>query len=475
MFKTLKSFIGQLSAELPSAKFYLVGGSVRDALMDNGNFHNPNIKDLDVEVFNVLPSVFERTLAKLGVAFDCVGQSFGVYKVHVDGETFDFAFPRREKKNGIGYKGFEVEIDPFMAVEEACGRRDLTINAMAYDIQTSTLIDPFNGQGHLFINVLHPTTEAFKEDPLRVLRAFQFISRFDSGSSIDLILASHELLSEKPNLTPERIWVEWEKWCTRAIAPSKGLEFLFQTGWIESELFDLIGIEQDPTHHPEGDAFNHTLCVVDAMSDICNREQVTNEEKTILMLTALCHDLGKAVSTKWNEKKQKWTAYNHQITGVPLAESFLTKINCPLKFRRPILTIVREHMVHLLEEPNDKNVRRLVNRLVDGKASMRLLAMMVEADVSGRPPLPKGQSPRFIKWLDRCAELNLTGESKIPQLIGGDVLIGQFGLKEGKEMGDLLKEIYQAQLDGKFQIFEEGLVFIQKKYPKKLGIYSKKP
>jgi len=468
MFETLKKFINNLSTELPSAKFYLVGGCVRDALMAEESFFNPKIKDFDVEIFNVMPIEFEKTMAKLGVSYDCVGVSFGVYKVYVDGETFDFAFPRREKKTGLGYKGFQVEIDPYMSVEEACGRRDLTINAMAYDILTATLIDPFKGREHIFLRTLHPTTEAFKEDPLRVLRAFQFASRFKFGWSLDLLLMANDLYSEKQTLTPERIWVEWEKWCTRSNSPSNGLNFLVESGWVESEILNLMGVEQDPTHHPEGDVFNHTLCVVDAMNDICQREGVTHEEKIILMLTALCHDFGKANTTRFNEKKQKWTAYNHQITGVPLAETFLEKINCPLKYRQTILTLVREHMVHLLEVANDKNVRRLINRLVSGKANLRLLTLMVEADVSGRPPLPKGLSPRFMPWLDGCEKLGLDGENKIAPIITGDILIGQFGMREGKELGDFIKELYNCQIDGLFHSLESGLEYLKKKYTKKL-------
>lgn len=470
MFNTLNNFVTRLSDELQSAKFYLVGGCVRDALMNDYNFDTPRIKDFDVEIFNVLPDTFEKTLAKLGVGFDRVGVSFGVYKIYVDGETFDFAFPRREVKTGEGYKGFEVEIDPFMSVEEACGRRDLTINAMAYDLQGGQLIDPFNGNAHQFLGILHPTTDAFKEDPLRVLRAFQFSSRFGFSCTDELKDFAVQLLPEKKSLTPERVWVEWEKWCTKSIQPSRGLQFLCETGWAENELLALQDVQQDPTHHPEGDALLHTFHVVDAMNEICNRERVSSDEKIVLMLAALCHDFGKAVSTQWNEKKEKWTAYNHQTTGVPLTKSFLDKINCPLKYRQSILTLVLEHMVHLLQEPNAKNVRNLINRLVKGKATMRLLTLVVESDSSGRPPLPKQLSPRFIPWLDKCSELNLTGESKIPAIVNGDVLIDQLNMVEGKELGDLLQDLYDRQMEGAFVDLETAFQYIKKRFKSKQNV-----
>lgn len=452
MLEKLLNIIKEFTALEPSAKFYLVGGCVRDSLMDSENgFNSSSIKDFDIEVFNIHPAQFTKALFKLGLPYDEVGQSFGVYKVHVDGETFDFAFPRSEKKVGQGYKGFEVEVNPFLSLKEAASRRDLTINSVMYDLQTQTYVDFFEGIKHIEKGYAHPTSEAFKEDPLRVLRAFQFVSRFGLNWTDALRDFSCDLLQEKKSLTPERVWVEWEKWATKSKYPALGINFLVDTFWEESEISNLIGINQEPSHHPEGDAYEHTLWVVRAAKAIAEREQLNQDETIILMLAALCHDFGKANTTFFHEKKQKWVAYNHQITGVPLAESFLNKINCPEKYRRPILTLVREHMVHLLEEPNAKNVRKLVNRLIEGKTTFRMLCFVTEADNSGRPPLPTGLSPRFIPWIEQLNSLGLTGNEKVPALVTGDELIA-LGMKEGKELGDYLKHCYEEQMCGKLTL-----------------------
>lgn len=459
-----------MSQLLPEARFMLVGGAVRDALMNGGDFEHPTIKDYDVEVFAVQPEDFESMLntidlVNMKLTYDKVGQSFGVYKITVNGFTFDFAFPRREQKVGLGYRGFEVEIDPTMSFEEACGRRDLTINAVMYDLLTGEYVDPYNGIEHINTELLCPTSMAFMEDPLRVLRSFQFLSRFNFNVALLLVEYSYQLLNEKTTLTPERVWVEWEKWATKSIVPQRGLKFLKTCGWAEIELLNLLDIPQDPTHHPEGDAFIHTLHVVDAANTIRIREKLNHDESICLMLSALSHDFGKANTTVFNEKKQKWTAYNHQITSVPLAETFLEKINCPLKHRQTILTLVREHMVHLLETPTDKNVKRLINRLVKGKATMRQLAMVVEADCSGRPPLPQGQSPKFQLWLDKMEELGLDGESKIQPIVTGDWLIGQ-GLQEGETLGTVLRELYEAQISGRFNDLSSGDRFFKQHFKK---------
>lgn len=466
MFVKLQNIISELSVALPSARFYLVGGSVRDSLLFGG-FDSPRIKDFDVEVFNVSQVKLLETFFNLKIAYDHVGQHFGVYKVYVDGETFDFSFPREEKKLGVGYKGFEVDINPFLSLERASIRRDLTVNSIMYDLNENKYIDVFGGMRDLELKLAVPTSEYFKEDPLRVLRAFQFISRFDFSWNEQLVSFCKELLCEKEYLTPERVWVEWEKWATKSLLPSKGLQFLLECGWIEGELFDLIGIQQDPTHHPEGDAFIHTLHVCDAANEIAIRENLSDDEKIILNLSALLHDLGKANTTFFNEKKQKWVAYGHNATGVPLAENFLKKINCPEKFRRPILTLVEEHMVHLTKDPSKKNLQKLINRLVKGGTNLKMLSMVVEADCNGRPPSPKGISPRFILWLDLSRDLGLTGDKKIEPIVTGDDLIS-LGFKEGKELGDILKFLYDEQIN--CRLTEENKETFFKTLKKKIKI-----
>lgn len=450
MYKKLKKFAVQLVAQLPKIKLYLVGGSVRDSILNQDDFYfnHPSIKDLDIEIYNIHPEQFIAALDKLGVKYDLVGQSFGVYKVFVNGETFDFAFPRREVKTGVGYKGFAIEVDPFMSLEEAVQRRDLTINALMWDILGERLIDLVWGVEDIHRGQLRAVSEKFNEDPLRTLRVFQFAARFVFTASMGLTDRCYSLLNEKNSLVKERVWGEWEKWCTKSMKPSMGIEFLRECLWQEDEIADLFGVQQDPIYHPEGDAYVHTLHVVDAANKIRIREGLDKDGSIVLMLSALCHDFGKVVTTKLDG--ERWVSPNHANAGVNLATKFLEKIGCPLKYRRAIETLIDEHMVHLNFSEmylNPRGVRRLINRLVDGETNLRMLGYLVEADYSGRPPLKGGMPETMENIFDMAERLALDGESKIAPEITGNELIA-LGFKEGKELGCVLKELYQRQLDG---------------------------
>jgi tRNA nucleotidyltransferase (CCA-adding enzyme) len=151
----------------------LVGGSVRDWLTD------PAIipKDLDVEVYGMDIENLIKILGTYGKV-DVVGRSFGVIKVTTEQTDYDFSLPRRENKTGQGHKGFIVEPDPTMTTREAAARRDFTFNALAYNPLTGELIDHFDGKSDLKNGVMSATSEAFSEDPLRVLRGFQFAGRY---------------------------------------------------------------------------------------------------------------------------------------------------------------------------------------------------------------------------------------------------------------------------------------------------------
>lgn len=452
MYKKLQKFAVQLVNELPKIKLYLVGGSVRDSILsgDNFQFNHPSIKDLDIEIYNVQPAQFIAALDKLGVKYDLVGQSFGVYKVTLagDGETFDFAFPRREVKTGVGYKGFTIEVDPFMSLEEAVQRRDLTINGLMWDILAERLIDLVWGIEDIHRGQLRAVSEKFNEDPLRVLRVFQFAARFGFTASMGLTDRCYSLLKEKNTLVKERVWGEWEKWCTKSLNPSMGIEFLKECLWLDDEIADLFGVQQDPIYHPEGDAYVHTLHVIESANCIRVREHLSKDDSIVLMLSALCHDFGKVLTTKWDG--ERWVSPNHANVGVVFTQNFLEKIGCPLKYRKAICTLVAEHMTHLNFSEmylNPRGVRRLINRLVDGETNLRMLGHLVEADHSGRPPLAGGMPETMENIFDMAAQLQLDGESKIAPEITGDELIA-LGFKEGKELGDVLKKLYQKQLDG---------------------------
>lgn len=232
----------------------LVGGAVRDLVQGR------EPKDLDLEVFGLSAEQTEAALSQFGKV-NAVGRSFGVFKVTVDGEDFDVSLPRRDSKVAEGHKGFEVTVDEGMTVEEAAARRDFTMNAMAVDVMTGELHDPFGGVQDLQARVLRHTSEHFSEDPLRVLRAMQFAARFNMTLAPETVELCRSLVGEAASLPVERVWGEWEKMLTKGVNLAAGLRVLEETGWLATlpELQALVGLAQHPEWHPEGDVWEHTV------------------------------------------------------------------------------------------------------------------------------------------------------------------------------------------------------------------------
>lgn len=203
----------------------LVGGSVRDS------FDGRTPKDLDFEVYHATVDDVAVSARKLGKV-DEVGKAFGVLKMTLpDGTDIDLSVPRRENKVGAGHRGFEVSTDAGMTIEEASARRDFTINTLSYDPELGVLIDPHGGKGDLDNKVLRHVSDAFDEDPLRVMRGMQFASRFGMRMAPETAERCRSLMGEAATLPVERMRTEWEKWATKSRKPSAGLDVLRQTGW----------------------------------------------------------------------------------------------------------------------------------------------------------------------------------------------------------------------------------------------------
>lgn len=422
----------------------LVGGWVRDKLL------NLPSKDVDIEVYGMTADQLIPVLQKYG-RVDAVGKSFGVLKLRVDGEEYDFALPRRENKQGQGHRGFMVEVDPNMTVEEACARRDFTINAICYDPLTDQYIDPMDGRADLDDGILDPCSEHFKEDPLRVLRGMQFAGRFDMIPSQTCVRMCREVRDEYATLPVERIWGEWQKWAEKSQSPSQGLWFLYRVGWLDlyPDLQKLVGCEQSPDWHPEGDVFDHTLYVCNEMANICDREGICGEDRAVLMMAALCHDLGKPDTMEVTDRIR---TPKHAEVGVPISEKFLQSIGCFPRIIERVLPLVKEHLAHM-NTHSARSVRRLSLRLYP--ATMRELTLLVEADCSGRPPIPKGLPPAMADLLQLAEKVAVVEDKPQPILLGRHLI--HLGIQPGKQMGLILKDAFEAQLDGHFATVEEGI------------------
>lgn len=435
----------------------LVGGGVRDCLL------GLTAKDFDVEVGAINFEALHRVLAPFG-ATDVVGRSFGVIKVRgpSSGAEYDFSLPRRESKTGAGHRGFAVEPDPTLSDAEAAARRDFTVNAIAYDPFTDEWIDPHGGVRDLEARILRHTSAAFVEDPLRVLRAFQFAARFDFTLAAETAALSRSISRTFAELPVERIWGEWEKWASKAQKPSRGLEVLEATGWLAHfpEIAALRGTLQEPAWHPEGDVFTHTQHCLDAVVAI--EKETSLGRNTALMLAVLAHDFGKPKTTVRADKNGvlRWLSPGHAAAGGPLAVQFLRRIGAPLRFDGPVRTLVENHHAHDRHSAplSDNAVRRLARRL--SPATIDELAVVMEADSRGRPPLQSPETLARIAALTAHARrLQLAQLAPQPLMLGRHLLA--LGRAPGPEFKKALDAAFEAQLDGAFSDEAGGLDWLR--------------
>jgi tRNA nucleotidyltransferase (CCA-adding enzyme) len=426
----------------------IVGGAVRDWLM------GAEVKDFDIEVYGISIERLSSLLASFG-RVDAVGRSFGILKMRMPhGHELDISLPRRESKVGAGHRGFLAEPDPTMTPREAAARRDFTWNALALTPE-GDLLDFFGGAADLSAGIIRHTTEAFAEDPLRVLRAMQFAARFDMRLAPETAALGRALLPEAPTLAAERLWGEWQKWALKGRKPSAGLRVLAETGWLSlyPEIEALVECPQDPIWHPEGSAWIHTLHVIDAAAEIAERDGLVDDERAVLLFAALCHDLGKPATTATSDDG-RIRSPGHAQAGVALAEALLRRIGCPRAISAPVVPLVREHMAHFGMQVTDRAVRRLALRLAP--ATITQWGRLIEADHSGRPPLPPSNPADPIVAL---AEQLGAAAGRPAALVQGRHLIAA-GMAPGPGLGALLERAYHAQIDGAFTSLEEGLQWI---------------
>jgi len=441
----------QLLLDGGASECLFVGGCVRD------HFLNIATKDIDIEVYGLS---YKQILKILKPHFHVgwVGQSFGTVKV--DNE-FDLSLPRTESKVGTGHKGFDVVSDPFLDPEIALARRDFTINAIALRLD-GTVIDPFHGCDDLKKGILRAPTEAFCEDPLRVLRGMQFAARFGFEMEERTMELCKRVLPEFNTLSAERIWTEWEKWAVKGRFPGKGLQLLRDTGWIARfpEIEALIDVLQNPKYHPEGDVFTHTKLTCDAAVNIADELNFDSTERTILLFAALCHDFGKPMTTIINEKGN-WTSPGHALEGVPRVQEFLERLHVPNVIREHVPVLVREHLAHRAVLPDEltsfQAVRRLAVRLVP--SNIRMWSALCRADSRGHGTFEARY--QISTWEEVAAKLEVRENKPKPILQGRDLL--KLGMEPGKKMGEILQRAYEAQLDGTIGTFDEAIVWVREK------------
>ena len=427
----------------------IVGGWVRDQLR-----RQPS--DIDLEVFEIPQDRLAELLRGLG-RVEAVGQSFPVYKVvrpGSGGDAIDVALPRRESKKGRGHRGFEVVGDPFMSVEDAARRRDFTINAIFWDPLTGAYEDPFHGRDDIERRVLRAVDlNTFGDDSLRVLRAVQFAARFEFALDDDTAALCRRIPLD--DLPAERIWGELEKLLLQAERPSIGFALALDLGVIDRllpELKPLVGCEQEPEWHPEGDVWTHTLMVIDQARAL--NGDVDRPRLITLMLGAVCHDLGKPPTTAVIDGRIR--SLDHEQAGVEPTLALLDRLNVHsidgFDVRGQVIGLVAHHlkpgMFHKAGNVGDGAFRRLAQ-----KVDLELLARLARADCLGRSG---GFDCSAMDWfIERARALGVEHRPPAPLLLGRHLLA--LGLSPGPAVGEILKQVYEKQLDGDIRTVEEAI------------------
>lgn len=423
----------------------MVGGCVRDKYMGKVPV------DYDLEVYGLEP---ERILGILAVFdnVDLVGESFSVFKLHH--YPIDVCLPRKERKIDVGHKGFETVADSQLDMVDAFKRRDFTMNSIGFDPLNGHWFDYYGGREDIDNGVIRHTSGAFEEDPLRPLRAIRFSSQL--GFSIDpqTIKVCEDMSESYYSLPKERLWGEWSK-ILKGPHVDMAFEALKRTGYVRftPELRDLLGCQQDPNWHPEGDVYTHTAYVINEANKVISRENLEQYgfEANVLRLAALCHDIGKPATTVF-EEDGRITTKGHATVGALATEGLLIKIGAWPTYIKPVTGLVREHMV-MLDEGSHRAVRRLAHRLALDGTTIKMLCLLGEADNMGR--LAK-EVPRNIKVMAKLAEQLQVVTNAPPRILMGRH-IGDLGIPVGPYWGKILSEVYEAQLDGEVTSLEDGL------------------
>ncbi|MGH7945144.1 MAG: CCA tRNA nucleotidyltransferase, partial [Opitutaceae bacterium] len=354
--------------------------------------------------------------------------------------------------------------DPLLSDAAAAARRDFTVNAIALDPFTGTLIDPHGGQRDLEARVLRHTSAAFVEDPLRVLRAFQLAARFGFTLASETIALCRSITDTFSELPVERIWGEWEKWASKAVIPSLGPAVLEQTGWLKHfpEIAALRGTLQEPEWHPEGDVFTHTQYCVDALAALDGWKSSEAGRRRQLMFAVLAHDFGKPSTTSFAEKRgaMRWISPGHESAGGPPAKSFLRRIGAPLDYDLPVCALVVSHLAHHHgnTEFTETSVRRLARKLAP--ATIDDLALVMRADANGRPPLKSpGIHARIDELVAKAHALAIADGAPKPIVLGRHLI--ELGLKPGPRFKPLIDAAFEAQLDGAFADEAGGVAWLE--------------
>ena len=395
-----------------SVKPIIVGGYVRDSLLKIKS------KDIDIELYGISSfKKLEEILEEFGEV-NSVGKSFGVCKLKFDDLDLDFSFPRIDSKIDRGHKGFEITIDPSLDFKTATSRRDFTINAIGYDIESRKILDPYKGREDLKNQVLKAVDiKKFTDDPLRVLRAVQFSARFNLSIDNELFISCKDMIKNSllDELPKERIFLEIQKLLLKSSAPSLGIILLKKLGSLK--LFrELLNLQETD--------FNQTLMAIDKMSTLKTVDETTN---TVLMLALLSYKL-----------------------SINSREKFLSRLTNSKSLKAKILILLKHQNSLSFDKFTDYDIY--------------ILATQVNIEVFVLFHKAISNSEKRLQSLDklqkRAKELDILNKKAEAILQGRDII--KLGLKPSKEFSKILERAYRAQISGEFTTKKDGYIWLKK-------------
>ena len=375
---------------LPGVRIYMVGGAVRDALL------GLPVQDHDWVVVGATPELMVQH------GFVPVGKDFPVF-LHPDTHE-EYALARTERKTARGYKGFAVHADPGVTLEEDLARRDLTINAIA-QAEDGSLVDPFHGQRDLQQRVLRHVTDAFGEDPVRILRLARFAARFSDFRTAPETLALMQQMvddGEVDHLVPERVWQEISRGLLEQ-RPSRMLQELRASGALQRilpEVAALYGVPQRAEFHPEVDTGVHLEMVLDMAARL--------DTPLTVRFACLCHDLGKATTPADVLPRH----IGHEQRSVKLLRQLCERLRVPVACRELAEVVAREHgNIHQSLDFSAAATVRLLERCDALRQPERFAEVLLacECDARGRlgfDERPYPQAARLLAALERLRTLD---------------------------------------------------------------------
>ncbi len=377
---------------------YLVGGAVRDRLLGR------TVHERDWVVVGATPDELER------LGYTPVGREFPVFLHPATHE--EHALARLERKVGPGYRGFTTQFSPDVTLEEDLKRRDLTVNAMA-QAADGQIIDPYGGQADLAARRLRHVSEAFAEDPVRILRVARFAARYaELGFRVaDETLALMRRMTEAGEvaaLVPERVWQETERALDES-QPQVYFEVLRACGALAvifPEIDALYGVPQPPRWHPEVDTGVHVMLTL--------RYAAAHNAPATVRFAALTHDLGKA-----RTPREHWPSHHgHEALGVPLIEALCDRLKVPNAQRELAILTARDHtLVHRALELTPATVLKLFEGCDAFRRPERFAELLLacEADARGRTGLedrPYPQAAYLRTLLAAAAAVTLSAQDR---------------------------------------------------------------